>query len=739
MVQLKEAPHVHKDGSINIEAWIAHMAQHRNPSELRLIRSACVLSQITTEDKSKIQQVPCLEQGIAMAEILADLNMDAETIAAALVLESVQYGEITLEDVSEHLGKTIAKLVAGVERMVHMDSVMGHQSHHDNQRVDTLRKMLLGMVDDVRVVFIKLAERTYTLRQARFAEENRRRQLALEVQDIYAPLAHRLGIGQLKWELEDLAFHYLEPITYKKIAKMVDERRVDRERYVADFLKELTQLAQQAGVVKYEIQGRAKHIYSIHRKMTRKKVGFDQIYDATAVRVLVETLEDCYAVLSAVHTHWPHISEEFDDYVANPKPNGYRSIHTAVVGPAHKNVEVQIRTFAMHQESEMGFAAHWKYKEGATQKTAYEDKIALLRQVLEWQSDLAASGKALEEIPADVFKDRVYVFTPGGDIVDLPQGATPLDFAYHVHSEIGHRCRGAKINEHIVPLTYTLETGDRVEILTHKQPKPSRDWLSAEAGYLKTSRAKAKVHHWFRQLDYDAHLKEGHEIMARELKQHHLATPNFDKIADKLNYRSGADLLASLGHGDLRAAQILNLAQADQPKEKPDIQHLITQSAKLTQKSAPITEINIQGVDNLLTNMARCCKPVPGDTIIGYITTGRGVTIHRHDCSNIKPLLATENQRLIEVTWGTQLDTHYPVDLYVYARDRHSLVRDITLTLTQDHIDIISMHMLANKANEEVMVALTVRINHLNELSKIMTKLKQISDVTQVKRQQLST
>ncbi len=729
MVQPKETPHYRATGQINLEAWITHITQNRPPADRQMLRHACTLSQLVNNEHIHPECGGCLEQGIAMAEILNDLNMDTETLIAALILEGVQYSEMTLDDVTEHFGLNIAKLVSGVDRMRMIDALLQTEKSLDKNRIDHLRKMFLSMVDDVRVVFIKLAERTHRLRKAASLSEVYRQKLAHEIQDIYAPLANRLGIGELKWELEDLAFRYLQPETYKEIAQLVAGRRIDRDRYIQDVIAELKHLIERANIKNAQIQGRAKHIFSIYKKMTRKKIGFDQIFDASAVRILVEHIEDCYAALSIVHANWPHISEEFDDYIATPKPNGYRSIHTAVIGPQDKPLEVQIRTFDMHEESEMGFAAHWKYKEGE-QKAGYENKIALLRQVIAWQKDLSAQSTPVSEIPADIFKDRIYVFTPEGDIVDLMQSATPLDFAYHIHSEIGHRCRGAKVNGHIVPLTYTLQTGDRIEILKAKHPKPSRDWLNSELGYLKTSRAKSKVHHWFRQADYEQHLTQGRELIKRELQQLGLPTPDFDPMATKMNYKTADDLIAAVGSGDVKPSQIIHLIPTQTMKE--EVYPTILPAKTTTNATNNI--VSIQGIDNLLTHIARCCKPIPGDPIIGYITTGRGVTIHHHHCSNIHSMRENSPARFMEVNWTGESKQIYPVDLHLIADDRAGLLRDITLTLSHEHVDILGLQTFPNSSENQLTITLTLRLSSLNELNSILQHLRQIRSVVEARR-----
>lgn len=733
MVKLKDRPYILTDGTINIDAWLTELGSKRNALDLKLIRHACVLSQLAGSDKPTSSNVSCLQQGLAMAEMLIDLQLDCETVAAAIVYSSVQYAELSIDDVQEHLGKNIAKLIRGVEQMEAMRSL---HTHSHNQ-LENIRKMLLAMVDDVRVVLIKLTERVYLLRAASLLDIATQHKLAKETLDIYAPLANRLGIAQIKWELEDHSFHYLHPAIYKQIAQKLHQTRIQREGYIDAIIATLNKQVATVGIKEFEVTGRAKHIYSIYRKMQRKKVDYEEIYDISAVRVLVPTIEDCYRVLSIVQTNWQQIPHEFDDYIATPKQNGYRSIHTAVIGPEGYNLEVQIRTFEMHQENELGVAAHWRYKEGGQQKSSYEAKIAWLRQVLDWQKELVAND-TMEAFEPTQFDDRVYVFTPAGDIIDLPQGATPLDFAYYIHSEIGHRCRGAKINNTIVPLTYTLKTGDRVEILTTKQPNPSRDWLNPHLGYLKTSRAKAKVHHWFKELDFDHNLAEGKEILERELKRLELTKLNIEHIAEQLNFKNADEMLAALGCGDLKLSQILNLAQETlkPQQEEGEFQPALVPS-RASHTSGKNTGIYIQGVGNLLTHSANCCKPVPGDAIIGWITQGRGVAIHRQDCPNILQISSANKERLLEVSWGEKANEIYPVDLYIHAYDRPGLIRDISTIFANDKINMIAMTTRIDKHEHAAHINLTIETSSLAVLSKVLDKIKLLPNIIEAKRQLL--
>lgn len=735
MVKVKHSPHITPEGSIELEAWLQHIAGVRTGHDLAIIRHACALSQLAGEDKPTITGVSCLQQGLIMAEILLDLHLDNDTIAAALVYSSVRYAHLSLEDVREHLGSVVAKLVQGAIRMDALRTLPG-LTGENHEQLENVRKMLLAMVEDMRVVLIKLVERTAIMRALDVFEEKKRQQFAKETMDVYAPLANRLGIGQLKWELEDLSFRYLEPAEYKTIAQFLSERRIEREAYVNHVVEELRHALQHANIHQAEVYGRAKHIYSIHRKMTRKKLKLDQLFDLNAVRVLVNTVEDCYTALSIVHGLWKPIAKEFDDYIATPKSNGYRSIHTAVVTPQNKTVEVQIRTYQMHQESEHGVAAHWRYKEGGTQKAAYEAKIAWLRQVLEWQKEIVKTGGKLDTTHTTITDDRVYVFTPTGEIVELLRGSTPLDFAYHIHSEVGHRCRGAKINGVMVPLTYSLTTGEQVEILTAKEPSPSRDWLNPHLGYLKSPRAKAKVHHWFKLQDYDKNVVDGQEILERETQRLVLGEFDVEKIAHKLHFKNKKDMLAALGGGDLRIAQILGAVHLQQQGEIKKQEEVKAASIPLRAPSKQLpTGINIAGIGNLLTHTAHCCKPVPGDAVIGYITQGRGVAIHRQDCHNVLDLTPLHQARLVDVDWGSSHVALYPVDIHIQAYDRPGLVRDITTLIANEKLNLIALTTATDKNQNTAHVSVTIEIHDLSFLSKIFDHIRHVPNVIDVRRQ----
>jgi GTP pyrophosphokinase len=732
MVKVKETTPLLPDGSIDVEQWLQQVGSKGYFQDLGLIRNACTLSQLSGHDHATETGQSCLQQGLAMADLLADLEVDQETLTAAIIFESVHYAELSLEDIEEQLGANIARLVKGIEKMSAISNIQALGKYPQNKhQIDNVRKMLLAMVDDVRVVLIKLAERLCVLRSANLMPPELQRQIATEVMEIYAPLANRLGIGAIKWEMEDLAFRFLHADEYKAIAKGLKAKRLDRDRYVNLIVDELNQHIKSIGVKHFAVYGRAKHIHSIYRKMTRKNVTLEEIYDATAVRILVESKEECYQVLGLAHSLWKQVPAEFDDYIANPKLNGYQSLHTAVVGPEERVFEVQIRTFQMHELAEMGVAAHWKYKEGGVQhKGGHERKIEWLREVLAWHREMAMNKGVSESIETEFLEDRVYVFTPDGDVLDLPQGVTPLDFAYHVHSEIGHRCRGAKVNGHIVPLTYALKTGDKVEVLTGKETKPSRDWINPHLNYLKTSRAKAKVLHWFKMQDYDRNKEEGQEILDKELKTLGVKAERLHDVALAFNFKRIDDLLAALGRGDIKLGQVLSrLTPVEQVAEAPNF------VKSLPKPDVSGSDLRIEGVGNLLTHMARCCQPVPGDQVVGYITLGRGVSVHRQDCPNILHASERQRQRFMEVTWGSATREHYIVDILIKAFDRPGLLRDITSLLSNERAHVYALQTQTNKQENMTNLTLTVEIDGLNSLSRLLSKLGQVPNVLEARRQ----
>ena len=642
-------------------------------------------------------------------------------------------------EVAGRFGPEVATLVRGVLRMAAISDLKNQSEApvlgQPHGQKDNIRKMLISLVDDVRVALIKLAERTCAIRAVK-NDDQRRTPVAREVFDVYAPLAHRLGIGHLKWELEDLSFRYIYAESYRKIARLLDGKRSQRDQFIAGVKEELGRVLTQAGL-EFDIAGRAKHIYSIWRKMQRKGIGFSQVYDIQAVRILVPEIKDCYATLGLVHGLWRNIPNEFDDYIANPKENGYRSLHTAVIGPEGKVLEVQIRTRQMHEEAELGVCAHWRYKGSDSEDklaSSYEEKIAWLRQVLDWHEETGDPGSVAEQFSIDVAQDRVYVFTPDGDVVNLTQGATPLDFAYYVHTEVGHRCRGAKVNGSIVPLTYTLQTGERVEILTSREGSPKRDWLQPGLGYLRTSRARAKVVHWFKSQAREDNIDAGRHLLDREFKRLALTSIDYQRIARKVNMKTVEDMYAAVGAGDLSSAQVVNAAQGlVVGRPRPDLR-LAPAGGSRSGASSYRGQVQVSGVGGLLTHMAGCCKPLPGDGITGFITQGKGVSIHRSDCARLSKLHEANPARIIEVEWGESPRQNYEVDVAIEAYDRHGLLRDITELFANARINVLSVNTSTNKKRHTATMRLRVEVPNLGSLSKLLERINRLKNVVSAVR-----
>ena len=684
-----------------------------------------------------------LQSGVEMVEILHELNMDAESLVTAMLFPALATQCITLEQINDDFGDKITKLLKGV---LEMDNIRQLNASHSNDaaQIDNVRRMLLAMVDDFRSMIIKLAERITFLRngEKRCSEE----ELVLaakECSNIYAPLANRLGIGQLKWELEDYCFRCLHPEQYRAIANLLQERRLDREQYIADFIDELSGYLRES-LENVEIYGRPKHIYSIWRKMQKKHLEFDGLYDVRAVRIIVQKLQDCYTALGIVHTHFKHLPKEFDDYVANPKPNGYQSIHTVVLGKGGKPVEVQIRTQQMHDDAELGVAAHWKYKEGTTGSlSAYEEKIAWLRKLLAWQDDISDSGELMAEIRSQVFDDRVYVFTPKGEVIDLPTGSTPLDFAYAIHSEIGHRCIGAKVGGRIVPFTYQLQMGDQVDIITQKNPNPSRDWLNPNLGFTHTAKSRAKIQAWFKKQDRDKNVPAGKELLDNEIARLNMSLKQVEQFAlPRYNLKTLEDLYSGIGSGDIRLNHLINFLQSKLIKtsaEEADqeiLRHVANKSANLAQqKTEPQNGyVIVEGVGNLMHHMARCCQPIPGDVIAGYITMGRGISIHRIDCEQFLELQAAHPERVVESMWGSSATGGFHLNIRIVAGDRNGLLRDITTVLANEKISVLSVSSRSDTKKQVATIDMQIELHNVDVLSKILTRLEKLDDVIEAKR-----
>ncbi|MFK8014682.1 MAG: bifunctional (p)ppGpp synthetase/guanosine-3',5'-bis(diphosphate) 3'-pyrophosphohydrolase [Gammaproteobacteria bacterium] len=674
-------------------------------------------------------------RGERIAELLTLLNADGEIIAAARLFPLLESGDLAARDVDKRLGPQMARLCRELVKLSRFGLAKGWEPGQQLgvSQADALRKMLLAIADDVRLVLVRIADQLCRLQTAKNATPEERRHLAIETRDVFAPLANRLGIWQLKWEMEDLVFRFLEPDMYKRIAGWLAERRVDREDYIQRVIATIDESLRDDGI-DAQIKGRPKHIFSIYKKMQRKNVGFAHVYDVRAIRVLVETVAQCYAVLGAIHGRWPHIPGEFDDYIATPKGNNYQSLHTAVVGPEKKTLEIQIRTFEMDAHAELGVAAHWQYKEGGGKADeSFLKKINWLRSILEPNDDGEAQTDLIDQMQSEAFEDRVYVLTPGGDIVDLPQGATPLDFAYHVHTDIGHRCRGAKVGGKMVPLTHELSNGDSVSIITAKQAQPSRDWLIPQLGYLKSSRARAKARAWFRRQDREHNATQGQALYEKEVQSLGVDTPHVTELAKDFGYQSATDLYVALGFGDVSSVDLVRaIEKRVAPPERPPLLAPTRRSRR--EPAGDSSDVRIEGVGDLLTVVAKCCQPVPPDAIIGYITQGRGVTVHREDCSNVNRLRATSPERLLNVDWAGQSQQRYPVDIVIEAYDRPGLLKDLSTMLSVERVNILSVNTLTDPSTLEARMNLTLEIDGLEELSRVLQRIGQLPNVLAVSR-----
>lgn len=670
-----------------------------------------------------------IREGMDIAAIIEPLGLSSTLLAAVHVYPLVRDDYLDIISLKNNNLEELSRLIVDMLQLGRFSLPKDWRPGEALavQQSEALRKMLLAIVADVRLVLVRIAEQLYRLRGAKKAPRDLQEALALETREIYAPLANRLGVWQFKWELEDLAFRYLEPDTYLTIAKALNEKRAGREDFIEQVISTLRGELDTLGI-KAEISGRPKHIYSIWRKMQRKGGSLDSLYDIRAVRVLVDDVKDCYAALGAVHNRWSYLPGEFDDYIANPKDNNYRSLHTAVIGPEGKTVEVQIRSHDMHRQAEFGVAAHWRYKEGGSVPAAFEQKIQFLRQMLEPTDD---GADLLAQIRDDVFEDRVYAISPKGDIVELPANATPLDFAYHVHTQIGHRCRGAKVNGRIVPLTYAIRNGEQIEIITGSQARPSRDWLSPKLSYLASARSRAKVRNWFRQQDRDQHQRQGREILERELARLNVRDVATDDIARQLKLKDTDALSVSLGAGDLTSASVATALQHLRGAEIPK-QIRTRRGPRRNDKKSEAPAVS--GVGDLLCNYARCCRPVPPEPVVGYITQGRGVSIHRQDCGNFLSLNQRHPERILEVNWGQTESATYPVDLTLHAYDRSGLLRDISSVLADEKANVTDLRSRTDQESLQTVMDISIDIRDLPTLSAAITRLEQLPNVISVRR-----
>ncbi len=690
-----------------------------------------------------------LSRAIASVEILLGIEVDSETLAAALIFGAIPKNEMDTAMIADPFGAEVAGLVNGVIRAGRLEAVAAGTPSptagaNNTPSVEILRKMLLAMADDVRVVLIKLAERVVYMRSITKADESVRRVAAEQTRDLFAPLANRLGVFAIKWELEDLSFRFFEPELYKRIATLLDGKRGEREAYIKSVLTSLRGELDQLHI-KAEIAGRPKHIWSIHRKMQSKNLAFELLYDIRAVRVLVDSVADCYAVLGLIHDLWQPIAGEFDDYIAQPKANNYQSLHTAVIDGDGKTLEVQIRTHEMHNASEHGVAAHWRYKEGGAHKTAadkrFESKISWLRQVLEWKREMVDQSGFSEQIKQGLFNDTVYVFTPQGKVVDLPAGSTPVDFAYHVHTDLGHRCRGAKLDGQIVPLITKLQNAQRVEILAAKQGGPSRDWINPQLGYLASHRALAKVRAWFRQEYFEVDVANGRQTLERELARNSATAIALEKVAGALHHRDLEECLAEIGRGEITPHQIelaLRVLMTTKPEASPVLEFGALPSDEMIKGLSAVKSDKISGgvlvlgVNNIATLVAKCCKPLPNEPIIGFVTKTRGVMVHRLDCINITSLSSEQRERLMPAQWGNVDQQPFAADIEVTAMDRQGLLRDVSEALSHERINVTAVNTITRGSLASM--RFTVEIKRGEELVRLLRTVAEVPGVETVRR-----
>ncbi len=723
----------------DVPEWLSGISDGRDSLEIERIQQAADFAIEAHRGQKRSSGEDYVNHTFAVAAIVHELGLDTDVVIAALLHDSVEDTHVTLDQLKKEFGADVSRLVDGVTKMEVIQEFADHKGGKSSQdaKAENLRKMMLAMVDDVRVVLIKLCDRLHNMRTLGAVKPEKQKRVAAETLEIFSPLANRLGVWQVKWELEDLAFRYIEPEIYKSVAKKLAERRIDRQLFIDGFLSDLQGLLDQQNI-DAQLSGRAKHIYSIWQKMQKKGLEFDQLFDVRAVRVLVDSVQDCYSALGLIHTNWKYIAGEFDDYIATPKENNYRSIHTAVIGPGGKLVEVQIRTREMHEYNELGIAAHWRYKEGRSNTDqAVNNKILWLRQLLEWKDEVADASEFVDRVKDEVFEDRVYVFSPKGKVVDLALGATPLDFAYAIHTEVGHRCRGAKVNDKMVPLTYSLNTGDRVGIITAKTGGPSLDWLDPHKGYVKSRRARSGIQHWFRHENRDATIAHGRTILDRELDRMNLHDVNLEQLAGKLGVEDTEELYFKLVDGSIKPGRAAAIAQrllrphSLDEDEQMEISFRANKAANDDRKPA---DLSIQGVSDLMTSLAKCCQPVPGDKVLGFVTRGTGITIHRVNCPNILYQQNTSAERVVEVTWGADKEHTYPMSVRIHAFDRKGLLKDVSTVFADEKINVLELSTHIEAQDLSVVMEVAVEVQNLEEMSKLLAKLDQLPNVLSVQR-----
>lgn len=706
-----------------------------NPNfDEKLLKKAYAFSKKAHSGQMRISGEPYLTHPLAVAQILAELELDTATIIAGLLHDVVEDTNVTLDDIKTEFGQEIADLVDGVTKLNRIE-----YKTKEEQQAESMRKMLIAMAKDIRVILIKLADRLHNMRTLKYLPYEKKYEKSRETLEIYAPIAHRLGISKIQWELEDMALRYLDPDGYYELVDKIAVKRREREIFINKIIKTLSEKLKSMGI-EADIDGRPKHFYSIYKKMKQQNKTFEQIFDLTAIRVIVNTIKDCYGVLGIVHTMWKPLPGRFKDYIAMPKPNMYQSLHTTVIAPMGEVFEVQIRTWEMHRTAEYGIAAHWKYKEGSKEEDSFEEKLAWLRQMLEWQRDLKDSKEFMESLKVDLFTDETFVFTPKGDVLDLPVGSTPIDFAYRIHTDIGHRCVGAKVNGKLVPLETTLKTGDIVEIMVspNKMHAPSRDWLKI----VKSPQAKNKIIQWFKKEQREENITKGRELFEKELKRQGISQQDvkddlLDGIIKKANFKTTNEMYASIGINSISASIIVQKIKDELNKDNAPIVSQTEVSQDNTEvKKKPDNKNNlgvrVKGLDNIMIKLAKCCSPVPGDDIIGYITRGRGISVHRTDCVNIVNNVL-EKDRLCSVEWADNVSSSYPADIQVISIDRYGLLSDVTNILSDNKTTVKALNARTGKDNV-ANISLTVEINSREDLDTLMNKLKVLKGVVDVYR-----
>jgi guanosine-3',5'-bis(diphosphate) 3'-pyrophosphohydrolase len=698
------------------------------PEKVALVNEAYSFAQSAHQGQTRLSGEPFLEHPVSTALFLAELHLDAPTLAAALLHDVMEDCDVKYADLRKKFGDEVSQLVDGVTKLSRMDLITaenGVSRGYEHGQAESLRKMLVAMAQDIRVVLIKLADRLHNMRTLKAHSPEKRIAIARETLEIYAPLAHRLGIGDIKWQLEDMSFRYLEPVEYRRVSRLLSTKREERERYIDQVCQVLKDELDVAGI-KAEVTGRAKHIYSIYQKMEKyaqQGKEFGQIYDLFALRILVDEVQDCYRALGTIHGLWHPIPGEFDDYIANAKENMYQSLHTSVMYRPNIPLEIQIRTYDMHQVSEYGVAAHWSYKEGGARDLHFEQKMSWLRQLLDWQREVTGAEEFLESVKTDLFQDQVFVYTPKGEVKELPSGSTPIDFAYRIHTDLGHRCIGGKVNGRLVPLYTHLKNGDTVEVITSKVARgPSLDWLNPNLGHVNTANAREKIRQWFRKQKRGANIQRGKELLSKEMRRLNVKMDE-EEVAALLKFDTGADLLAALGSGGANISQVtikLTVHEEEAPEEHRPLPSL----------TWPSSGIEVLGVGDLLTRISRCCNPIPGDEIAGYITRGRGVSVHRADCRNIKN--EDETERVVLVRWGKSKTLH-PVRLQLQAWDRVGLLRDITTLVSQEKVNIASM-VTTEHEDDSCSIFLTVYTTGVGQMSRLFSRLEGVEEVFYVSR-----